>query len=142
MVSTLLVHSICHTLEQIQGSFMNIIECEMKKIPTINIPSSSDKAFTFLLLNTRSFSKHTIDISIDKRFYQADIFFAWQKLITAWKVYKYGVISGPYFPAFNPNTRKYRSEITPYLDTFHAVQITPEQNKSMADQHLSQFQFI
>ena len=54
---------------------MNIIECEMKKIPTINIPSSSDKAFTFLLLNTRSFSKHTIDISIDKRLYQADVYF-------------------------------------------------------------------
>ena len=33
---------------------------------------------------------------------------------TAWKVSKYGVISGPYFPAFGP-------EITPYLDTFHAV---------------------
>ena len=27
---------------------------------------------------------------------------------------KYGVISGPYFPVFGP-------EITPYLDTFHAV---------------------
>ena len=33
---------------------------------------------------------------------------------TAWKVPKYGVISGPYFPVFGP-------EITPYLDTFHAV---------------------
>ena len=32
------------------------------------------------------------------------------------KASKYGVISGP-------NTRKYRSEITPYLDTFHAVTI-------------------
>ena len=31
---------------------------------------------------------------------------------------KYGVISGPYFPAFG----KYEPEITPYLDTFHAVQ--------------------
>ena len=30
------------------------------------------------------------------------------------KASKYGVISGP-------NTRKYRSEITPYLDNFHAV---------------------
>ena len=29
---------------------------------------------------------------------------------TAWKVSKYGVISGPYFPVFEP-------EITPYLDT-------------------------
>ena len=36
------------------------------------------------------------------------------------KVFKYGVISGPYFPVFNPNTGKYGPEITPYLDTFHA----------------------
>ena len=34
---------------------------------------------------------------------------------------KYGVISGPYFLIFELNTRKYGSEITPYLDTFHAV---------------------
>ena len=34
---------------------------------------------------------------------------------------KYGVISGPHFPVFRPNTRKYGPEITPYLDTFHAV---------------------
>ena len=33
---------------------------------------------------------------------------------TTWKVSKYGVISGPYFPVFGP-------EITPYLDTFHTV---------------------
>ena len=33
---------------------------------------------------------------------------------TAWKMSKYGVISGP-------NTGKYGPEITPYLDTFHAV---------------------
>ena len=33
---------------------------------------------------------------------------------TAWKVSKYGVFSGPYFPAFGP-------EKTPYLETFHAV---------------------
>ena len=31
------------------------------------------------------------------------------------------VISGPYFPVFGPNTGKYGPEITPYLDTFHAV---------------------
>ena len=30
---------------------------------------------------------------------------------------KYGVISGPYLPVFNPNTGKYGPEITPYLDT-------------------------
>ena len=45
---------------------------------------------------------------------------------------KYGVISGPYFPAFGlnteryflfiPNEEKYGPEITPYLDTFHAVE--------------------
>ena len=50
---------------------------------------------------------------------------------TAWKVSKYGVISGPCFPAFrlntsylsvfSPNAGKYGPEITPYLDTFHAV---------------------
>ena len=39
----------------------------------------------------------------------------------AWKVSKYGVTSGPYFPVFSPNTGKYGPEITPYLDTFHAV---------------------
>ena len=42
---------------------------------------------------------------------------------TAWKVSKYGVISGPYFPVFNPNTGKYGPEITPYLGTFHAVRV-------------------
>ena len=36
---------------------------------------------------------------------------------------KYGVISGPYFPVFSPNTGKPGPEITPYLDTFHAVYI-------------------
>ena len=40
---------------------------------------------------------------------------------TAWKVSKYGVISGPYFSAFGLNTGKYGPEITPYLETFHAV---------------------
>ena len=35
-------------------------------------------------------------------------------IITAWKVSKYGVFSGPYFPVFGP-------EKTSYLDTFHAV---------------------
>ena len=35
---------------------------------------------------------------------------------------KYGVISGQYFPIFGLNTGKYGPEITPYLDTFHAVQ--------------------
>ena len=29
--------------------------------------------------------------------------------------------SGPYFPVFRPNTRKYEPEKTSYLDAFHAV---------------------
>ena len=37
---------------------------------------------------------------------------------TAWKVSKHGVFSGPYFLVFG-------LEKTPYLDTFHAVQINP-----------------
>ena len=48
----------------------------------------------------------------------------WKKIfitMTAWKVSKYGVISGPYFPVFSPNMGKCRPEITPYLDAFHAV---------------------
>ena len=38
-----------------------------------------------------------------------------------WKASKYGVISGPYFPVFGLYTGKYGPDITPYLDTFHAV---------------------
>ena len=40
---------------------------------------------------------------------------------TAWKVFKYGVFSGPYFPVFGLNTGKYGPEKSRYLDTFHAV---------------------
>ena len=46
---------------------------------------------------------------------------SFRKPSTAWKVSKYRVISGPYFPVFSPNTGQYGPEITPYLDTFHAV---------------------
>ena len=40
---------------------------------------------------------------------------------TTWKVSKYGVISGPYFPVFSSNTGQYGPEIIPYLDPFHVV---------------------
>ena len=56
------------------------------------------------------------------------------KKYTAWKVSKYEVISGPYFQysiwirrdteylfVLSSNTGKYGLELTPYLDTFHAV---------------------
>ena len=49
-----------------------------------------------------------------------EIIFSEDYLGTAWKVSKYRVISGLYFPVFG-------LEITPYLDTFHAVGIA---NKS------------
>ena len=29
---------------------------------------------------------------------------------TEWKVFKYGVSSGPYYPVFSPNTGKYVAE--------------------------------
>ena len=48
---------------------------------------------------------------------------------TEWKVFKYGVSSGPYFPVFSPNMGKYGPEKTPYLDTFHEVQTTIDVNK-------------
>ena len=40
---------------------------------------------------------------------------------TAWKVSKYEVISGPYFPVFSPYTGKYGPEITPNTDSFYAI---------------------
>ena len=54
---------------------------------------------------------------------------------TAWKVSKYGVISDPHIPVFGLNTEIYISvfspktgkcgpEITPYLETFQAVQVS------------------
>ena len=36
---------------------------------------------------------------------------------------KFGVFSGPNFPAFGPNAGKHGPEKTPYLDTFHAVNL-------------------
>ena len=43
--------------------------------------------------------------------------------LNSWKVSKYGVIHGPYFPVFGP-------AITPHLDTFHAVlQCNMEKNE-------------
>ena len=50
---------------------------------------------------------------------------------TAWKLSKYGVISGPYFPVFSPNTGKYGPEITLYLDTFHAVLLEADSIKNI-----------
>ena len=37
---------------------------------------------------------------------------------------EYGLFSGPYFPAFSPNTGKHGQDKFPYLDTFHAVSLS------------------
>ena len=56
----------------------------------------------------------------------------WNKITyTAWKVSKYGVFSGPYFPAFGLNTGKYGVEKTPYLETFQAELPAATNNKSI-----------
>ena len=46
-----------------------------------------------------------------------------ETLTIAWKVSKYGVFSVTYFPVFSLNTGKYGPEKTPYLDTFHVVNV-------------------
>ena len=38
---------------------------------------------------------------------QCTLYYWPSKPITAWKVYKYGVFSGPYFPTFGLNTERY-----------------------------------
>ena len=65
-------------------------------------------------------------------------------IFTAWKVSKCRVISGPYFPVFGLNTeiyavnlsihsenRKFRTEITPHLDSFHGVINKAEGDESL-----------
>ena len=66
------------------------------------------------------------DFTVEKGLYQvlvldSPIFITIVEAFTAWKLSKYGVISGPYFPVFGLNTGKYGLEKTPYLDTFHVV---------------------
>ena len=55
---------------------------------------------------------------------------------TVWKVSKYGVFSGPYFPVFGLNTGKYGPEKTPYLDTFHAIRVYNSANISILDNQM------
>ena len=61
------------------------------------------------------------------------LFLRLSKRITAWKVSKYGVFSGPYFPVFwliygvnlriQSEYKKYGPKKTLYLDTFHVVDL-------------------
>ena len=52
------------------------------------------------------------------------------KVNATWRMSKHRVISGPYFPAFSLNTGTYGPEITPHLDTFHAVEYKWIQRKT------------
>ena len=60
---------------------------------------------------------HEASLSFDK----SRCYSVFEVKFTAWKVSKYGVIFGPYFPVFSPNTGKYRPEITLYSETFYTV---------------------
>ena len=92
--------------------------CTSKKITLKRYPArdflritfSSDRTmvWTINLLHEMQFS-----ISLCKKFVV--------QTLAAWKVSKYRVFSGPYFPVFGLNTGKYGPEKTPYLDIFHAV---------------------
>ena len=73
-------------------------------------------------LRNSSSQDYTIHILFVTGIYIEDFFTC--KKYTAWKVSKCVVISGPNFPIFSPNAGKYGPEITPYLDTFHAVTTT------------------
>ena len=48
-----------------------------------------------------------------KKYRFFDVFRGSRKRPVAWKVSKYGIVSGPYFPVFGLNTGKYGPEITP-----------------------------
>ena len=50
---------------------------------------------------------------------------------------KYGVISGPYYPVFGPQTGKYGPGKTLYLDTFHAVILSGDSPETKRKLYLS-----
>ena len=59
-------------------------------------------------------------------------------LLTAWKVSKYGVFSGPYFPVFRLNTEKYGTGKKLCIWTlFHAVTFLVIDTTVASDNHLS-----
>ena len=52
---------------------------------------------------------------------------------TAWKVSKYRILSGPYFPVLGLNTGKYGPEKTLYLDTFRKNSVFGHFSRSKYD---------
>ena len=67
--------------------------------------------FTQQCVNFSNFSSNLLDGYLMSSYLSGR---EYRAIFTIWKVSKYGVISGSYFPVFGP-------EITPYSDTFHAV---------------------
>ena len=51
-----------------------------------------------------------------------------QLQITAWKASKYEVFSGPHFSVLGLNKGKYGPQKSPYLHTFHAVNVASNIN--------------
>ena len=74
--------------------------------------------------------------------------FAMILLSTVWKRSKYGVFSGRYFLVFSPNMGEYGPGETPYLDTFHSVQLLSEMQNDFSGKRpitgksLSSFELI
>ena len=96
---------------------MESLKCQLNFKTSTQILTNQSQIQTKMQQETKSHPKHIVKTS------------------TTWKVTKYGVISGPYFPAFGLNTERYFSylsvfsphagkygpEIIPYLDTYRPV---------------------
>ena len=67
------------------------------------------------------FSRSAVSLVLFRIRKNSALFYVKVYLLTSPKVSKYGIVSGPYFLVFGLNTGKYGPEISPYLDTFHAV---------------------
>ena len=86
------------------------------------------KLLKHLLLSRSKFSNHEVIIKFVMNNYSDFLILSVSdesERYTAWKVSKYGVFSGPYFPVFGLRIQsKYRKnapEKSAYLDTFHEV---------------------
>ena len=97
---------------------MESLKCQLNFKTSTQILTNQSQIQTKMQQETKSHPKHIVQTS------------------TTWKVTKYGVISGPYFPAFGLNTERYfvslriqteggkiRTTITPNTDTFYAVNV-------------------
>ena len=82
------------------------------------------RLFEISTCNHPCFQRYWVNLPFQLQFHSTNGSFSIikeQLQSTAWNMSKYKVISGPYFPVIGLNIGKYWPEITPYLDTFHAV---------------------